>query len=410
MRVLMSTWGWRSHFHCLAPLGWALQAAGHEVRVASHPAMAGTISSAGLAAVPLGPDLSFAEAFAGMIGRVSGEGDGGAGGDRENGRAARDGRQRDVEHEDGLDPAITADGGVVRFAQALLGDLVGFGRHWRPDLMIWEPFNLAAATAAAALGVPGVHHLWGPDSSVTLRIDAEEVFGALAGSVGLCADEVRLTGDLQLDPVPAPIQVSLSGAVLPIRFVPYNGTAVLPAWLHAPAERPRVCVTAGTMMAGAGLADRIDPLAAAVAAAAALPVDVIVVVEKSQRARLGAPAANVRIADTPLALRLLLPGCAAIVHQGGAGTMMTALAQGVPQLVLPQVSDQHFNAERLAHSGAGIWHDTDKSDAAALRDALSGLLADEEIRAAAREMRERVRRMPPPSAVVPLLEARAARG
>ena len=66
----MSTWGWRSHFYCLAPLGWALQAAGHEVRVASQPSMAPTITAAGLAAVPLGADLDFAEAFAEQIGEV----------------------------------------------------------------------------------------------------------------------------------------------------------------------------------------------------------------------------------------------------------------------------------------------------------------------------------------------------
>src|ERR1700726_4566616 len=108
----------RSHFYSLVPLGWALQAAGHEVRVASHPSMAGEITRAGLAAVPLGEDLNFAEVFAGQIGRV-GQLDG------------------------AMEPAITADGGVVRFARALLGDLISFGRAYRPELLVWEPFNLA---------------------------------------------------------------------------------------------------------------------------------------------------------------------------------------------------------------------------------------------------------------------------
>lgn len=396
MRVLMSTWGWRSQFYALAPLGWALQSAGHDVRVASHPSMAEAIAAAGLAAVPLGSDLSFAEAFAGMIGKV--------------GRL--DDEPKDIEHSadaDEMEPAITADGGVVRFAEALLADLVAFGRHWRPDLMIWEPFNLAAAVASAALDVPGVQNLWGPDSSVTLRLDPDEVVGPLAADLGLSADEVRLTGDLQLDPVPPPMQVRLSGPSLPVRFVPYNGTAVVPDWLRVPAERPRVCVTAGTMMAGAGLAERIDPLAMAVEAAAGLDVEVVVVVEQSQQARLGTPAGNVRVAAAPLALRLLLPTCAAIVHQGGAGTMMTALAAGVPQLTLPQVSDQHFNAERLELSGAGTSQDVDKTDADAIRAALAELLADGPARAAALTMRDLVRRMPAPSALVPFLEARAAR-
>src|ERR1700704_4811808 len=147
MRILMPTWGWRSHFYCLVPLGWALQAAGHEVRVASHPSMVEAITSAGLAAVPLGKDLDFAKAFADRIGEV--------------GRLDADDASRDERSGGGgqVEPAITADGGVVRFADALLDQLVAFGRAYRPDLMIWEPFNLAAAVAAAALDVPGVLQL-----------------------------------------------------------------------------------------------------------------------------------------------------------------------------------------------------------------------------------------------------------
>ena len=38
-----------------------------------------------------------------------------------------------------------------------------------------------------------------------------------------------------------------------------------------------------------------------------------------------------------LPLHLLLPACDAVVHQGGAGTTMTAVACGTPQLVVPDV-------------------------------------------------------------------------
>src|SRR5690349_16434320 len=182
MRILMSTWGWRSHFYCLVPLGWALRAAGHEVLVASHPSMTPAISEAGLTAVPLGADLGFAEAFAGQIGKVG---------------------------QDGIEPWIAPGGGVVRLAEAMLDDLVAFGRSYRPDLVVWEPFNLAAAVAAAALDVPGVQMLWGPDSSGTLRLDREVVLGPLANRFGLSADDVSLTGTLQLDPAPPPMQVPL---------------------------------------------------------------------------------------------------------------------------------------------------------------------------------------------------------
>ena len=137
-----------------------------------------------------------------------------------------------------MEPAITPDGGVVRFAEALLDELVDYGGEFRPDLMIWEPFNLAAATASAVLEVPGLLQLWGPDSSVTLRLDRESVLGPLAGRYGLAGTDVELAGRLTLNPAPEPMQVPLAGLIRDVRFVPYNGPAVLPGWLRAPADRP----------------------------------------------------------------------------------------------------------------------------------------------------------------------------
>ncbi len=304
-----------------------------------------------------------------------------------------------------LEPAITADGGVVRFADALLGNLVEFGREYRPDLLIWEPFNLAAPVAAAALGVPGVLQLWGPDSSVTLSLDTETVIGPLAARYGLGAPDVGLTGRLTLDPVPPPMQVPLSGPSQPVRFVPYNGPAVLPDWLRRPAGRPevpRVCVTAGTMMAGARL-DGLMDLSAIIGAVAALDAEVVVLVDPAQRARLGPVPDNVRLAAAPLALRLVLPTCAALVQQGGAGTTMTGLCLGVPQLILPQVSDQHFNAERLAATGAGTWLAPEQASSGQIRDLVGGLLGDGRWRERAALMRERVNERPAPAALVPVL-------
>ena len=119
MRILISTWGWRSHFYCLVPLAWALQTAGHEVLVATQPGLAPAVDEAGLVAVPLGPHLDFEAVFTDRIGKVGGStGDG-------------------TPDPDG--PAITPDGGVVQMADAWVDDLVAFGRSFRPDLVLWEP-------------------------------------------------------------------------------------------------------------------------------------------------------------------------------------------------------------------------------------------------------------------------------
>lgn len=54
MRVLLVSFPWKTHFFSLVPLGWALQAAGHEVRVASEPYLLDTITGTGLTAVGVG--------------------------------------------------------------------------------------------------------------------------------------------------------------------------------------------------------------------------------------------------------------------------------------------------------------------------------------------------------------------
>lgn len=50
---------------------------------------------------------------------------------------------------------------------------------------------------------------------------------------------------------------------------------------------------------------------------------------------------------------LLFPRMAAVVHHGGAGTTATALRAGVPQLVVPHLSDQFFNGHRAHKCGVG---------------------------------------------------------
>ena len=77
MRVLFTTSNWAGHWFCLVPLGWALQAAGHEVRVTCAPAQAAAIGQAGLTPVPVTADADMmvvgrmTHFVAAVLGRVS---------------------------------------------------------------------------------------------------------------------------------------------------------------------------------------------------------------------------------------------------------------------------------------------------------------------------------------------------
>lgn len=67
----------------------------------------------------------------------------------------------------------------------------------------------------------------------------------------------------------------------------------------------------------------------------------------------------------------VLPRCAAVVTHGGSGTVVAALAAGVPCVVLPMGADQPWNADRVAALGTGLVLDAVTAAPAAVRAALS---------------------------------------
>lgn len=87
----------------------------------------------------------------------------------------------------------------------------------------------------------------------------------------------------------------------------------------------------------------------------------------------------------------LFPRCAVVVHAGGPGTTAAACRAGVPQVVVPQVADQHFWAARVASLGLGKLIPGPHLTAAALTDRLRRLLHDQKTAFRAEVMAERLR-------------------
>ena len=50
----------------------------------------------------------------------------------------------------------------------------------------------------------------------------------------------------------------------------------------------------------------------------------------------------------------VLPLVDLIVSHGGTGSVLGALANGLPQLIMPQGADQFFNAQFLTEAGAAL--------------------------------------------------------
>jgi vancomycin aglycone glucosyltransferase len=69
-------------------------------------------------------------------------------------------------------------------------------------------------------------------------------------------------------------------------------------------------------------------------------------------------------------LQALFTRVAAVVHHGGAGTTTIAALSGAPQVVVPQIYDQHYWAQRVHHLGIGAAH----APGAPTTDSLTGAL------------------------------------
>lgn len=70
-----------------------------------------------------------------------------------------------------------------------------------------------------------------------------------------------------------------------------------------------------------------------------------------------------------------MPHTDVVVGHGGFGTTMTALAGGVPQVVIPLFAfDQFLNAERVAVIGAGVCLDGGPDAASVLAPAVAHVL------------------------------------
>ncbi len=119
-------------------------------------------------------------------------------------------------------------------------------------------------------------------------------------------------------------------------------------WTPPTDDRPLVLVALSTTFQ-----DHVDCLQRIVDALATLPLQAIVTTGPAiDPATIGA-AANVTVV-TAAPHSAILRRASAVVTHGGHGTVVRALAAGVPMVVLPHGRDQADNARRITSRGAGI--------------------------------------------------------
>jgi MGT family glycosyltransferase len=135
-----------------------------------------------------------------------------------------------------------------------------------------------------------------------------------------------------------------------------------------------------------------------------LPADVVVTVGHDvDPAELGAQPAHVRV-ERYLPQAELLPHCDLVVCHGGSGSVLGALAHGLPMLLLPLGADQPLNAARCAALGVARVLDPLEASPAAVREEAALLLEAPGPRRAAEGLRDEIAALPAPEQAVSLLE------
>ena len=178
-----------------------------------------------------------------------------------------------------------------------------------------------------------------------------------------------------------------------------------PEWVEpravAPGSRPTVLVSFSTTFQ-----DQAGTLQRVINALASLPVDAIVTTGPSVNPEwLRAPAQVTVVRSAPHG-QILRHASLAVTH-AGHGTVIRALAAGVPLLCLPMGRDQGDNAARVVARGAGL-RLPPTAATAAIRTALERLLAQASFTTNARHLGTAIRAEAEASSAITELESLAA--
>jgi UDP:flavonoid glycosyltransferase YjiC (YdhE family) len=264
--------------------------------------------------------------------------------------------------------------------------------------------DTGAGVAASVLGIPAAAYAIALASSVYGRL--HPATARYQRALWVQRDRTPPEGtsplaDALINPAPPSLRPTdgIEAPTISIRSIAYNeSNAGVPTWLNAARKRPRVYLTLGTVAFGA-----VEVISRAIAEIAPLDVDILVTVgPEGDPTPLGEVPSNVHV-ERFVAQSAVLPMVDLIVQHGGTGTVLGALAAGLPQLVLPQGADQFLNAEILTAAGVAKALQNDAQQPGAISDAVQALIGDSPERQAAGRIRDEIAAMPPPADVVPAL-------
>jgi UDP:flavonoid glycosyltransferase YjiC (YdhE family) len=385
MRVLFTTLHVDGHFLPLVPIAEATRDAGHEVAFAAPASFAPRVEGIGFRAFPAGTDIS----------------------PRDFERTHPD-LAREMASLQGKELTEFLWRNVLAgvFAPRMVADLLALCETWKPDVIVRSQLEFGALLVAERLGIP---HAAVQTMALQPRLEQliTEPLDRLRVSYGLSPDpEGRmLYRYLFLTTRPPSFQepsAPLPATARPIRPVPFDqsGDEGLPAWVSDLLAQPTVYLTLGTTT----LNQRPDVFSTLIEALRDDPVNLIVTVGRNQNPnQFGPQPANVHI-ERYIPQSLLFPRCDLVICHGGSGTVMGALASGLPMVILPMAADQPENAERCAALRVARVIQPGDLSVANAREAARSVLRDESYRRQAQRLQAEIVALPGPERAVELLQ------
>lgn len=373
MRLLFVTGGSPATVFAVTPLATAARNAGHQVVVATNRETMAAVAGAGLAGYCVSEVPIRTHIYSDRAGRPLPPAD------------------------DPTERMLAIGNAFGRMAAAYQQPLWELACRWRPDVVIGGTLHYSAAVLAARLGVPYVRQAWDSGEPRAVDTRAEQEMAPELAALGLPGVPAC---DLWVDVCPASVRDPEALDGVSMRWIPCNTQNELESWMLGTGDRPRVAVTAGTKVAAPDYF--FDYLLELVRGLRTLDVELLVsapdtAAEDVERAS-GVPVRWLPF-DTVAA------SCDLIVHHGGGGTALTAMAFGVPQLIVPNMPKLIEPSRRLAEFGAAR---VIEADGAPAREQLTAcaaeLLGNDRYRHRAGQLAEEIAAMPSPGEVIALME------
>ena len=379
LRILFAFPGGAGHFLPMVPVARAAEVAGHVVAFACQAAMVATVEEAGFTAFDAGGASLLASGVRQPL------------------------LLPDAQEED---RAARIAKGAARDRERASAVLV-LCHEWQPDIVVCDEVDFGVVVAAERLGLPYASVQSTASGSVMPTGVAAEQANQLRAEHGLPPDPglEMLRRYLVLVPFPPSLRdprCPLPPTALQLRHVssdlPLDERAF--PWLAALSDSETVYVTLGTIFnqESGDLFERI------VEGVRDLPVNLVATVGRALDPEvLGPQPPNVHV-ERYIPQGQLLPNCRLVVSHGGSGSVIGALAHGLPMVVIPIGADQPRNAQRCNDLRvARVLHALEATPER-VRAAASDVLADPTYRLNAEQMRDEIAALPGPDHAVRLLE------